>query len=65
VRCSNTFLLLYEYVEDMSVRRTSFRAAHLALSQMHKEQGKVVMGGAFSDAVRAPLPTVWCVACCV
>lgn len=49
----STFLLLYEYVEDMTVRRTSYRAAHLALAQFHKEQGKVVMGGAFADAAGA------------
>lgn len=49
-------MLLYEYPKDMKVRRDPYRAGHLALAQKLKDEGKLLSGGAFSDAVRATRP---------
>jgi uncharacterized protein YciI len=44
-----TYLLLYDYVEDMLERRTPHREAHLARVQSQRDAGNIVMAGAFGD----------------
>jgi len=43
------YIVKYTYVEDAGVKRTPFRAEHLALAQKYKKEGKLVMGGALAD----------------
>jgi uncharacterized protein len=46
------YLLLYEYVEDMSERRGPYREGHLARIASERERGRVVMAGALGDPPR-------------
>jgi uncharacterized protein len=52
-----TYLLLYDYVEDMPERRTPHREAHLAHIQAQRDAGNIVMAGAFDPPVGGAL--VW------
>jgi hypothetical protein len=41
------FALQYEVVEDYVERRQPFRAEHLALAEVERAAGRLVLGGAF------------------
>ena len=43
------FMLQYSYVEDVEVKRAPHRASHLGLASQYKRDGRLVMGGAYSD----------------
>ncbi len=43
------FILFYDYVEDIGEKRAPFRDGHLALLGKYAEQGKLVLGGAYTD----------------
>jgi uncharacterized protein len=45
------YLLFYDVVADYPVRRTPFRAAHLAYARPFIERGELVLGGALADPV--------------
>lgn len=45
------FLLNYKYVENVVEKRAPFRADHLNLAKTYKDNGKLLMGGAFADPV--------------
>jgi uncharacterized protein YciI len=44
------YLLSYEFVENMTDRRTPYRAAHLALASAAHARGDLVLAGAFAEA---------------
>jgi uncharacterized protein YciI len=48
-------LLVYEYVEDMAERRAPHRDAHLALIREHRQDGRLVIGGAIGVPVHGGL----------
>ncbi|ACG73626.1 YCII-related protein [Anaeromyxobacter sp. K] len=41
------FALLYETVPDYVQRRAAFRAEHLALAQQARQEGRLLLAGAF------------------
>jgi uncharacterized protein YciI len=43
------FALRYQVVSDYIMRRTQYRAEHLALAKAAHERGDLVMAGAFAD----------------
>ena len=43
------YVLLYDYVKDVAERRTPFRQTHLGMLGKLKDEGKVLMAGAWSD----------------
>jgi len=43
------FVLLYEYVSDVAERRAPHRPGHLGLLTKLKDEGKVVMAGAWNN----------------
>jgi uncharacterized protein len=45
------YLLFYDVVGDYVVRRTAFRAEHLAQARAAVERGELVLGGALADPV--------------
>jgi uncharacterized protein YciI len=45
------YLLFYEVVEDYSVRRLAFRAAHLAHARRAHQNGNLILAGAFANPV--------------
>jgi len=47
---SKTFILEYEYVQDIIEKRTPFRAEHLALANDYVDKKMCVGGGPFADA---------------
>ncbi len=42
-------LLIYTYVEDMLAKRGPHREAHLARIEAARQDGKLLIGGAFGD----------------
>ena len=44
-----TFLLLYEYVDNMGERRAPHREAHLAHIKASQEAGEIFVVGAYGD----------------
>lgn len=46
-----TFLLLYEYVDNMGERRAPHREAHLAHIKASQEAGEIFVVGAYGDPV--------------
>lgn len=44
-----TYILFYEYVDDMLERRAPHREAHLDHVQAHKYEGNVIMAGALGE----------------
>jgi hypothetical protein len=44
-----TYMLLYDYVDDMLERRTPHRDAHLAHVQSQRDAGHIVMAGPLGD----------------
>lgn len=44
-------MLTYKYVPDVVTKRTPFRAAHLQLAQQYSSEGKLLLGGAFTDPI--------------
>jgi uncharacterized protein len=46
-----TWLLLYEYVEEMAEKRTPHREAHLAHLFAAREAGQLLIAGAYGDPV--------------
>lgn len=53
-----TYLLLYEYVDDVLERRPPHREAHLAAVQTARDAGHIMMAGAFGDP-RSGAALVW------
>lgn len=45
------YILFYDVVDDYVARRTSLRAAHLALVREAYDRGEVVLAGALADPV--------------
>lgn len=43
------YLLFYDYVEDVLVRRTPYREEHLRLAREAHARGELVMGGAYAE----------------
>jgi len=43
------YLVFYEYVEQMEIKRKPVREAHLAMARSFKEKGIFVAGGAYGD----------------
>lgn len=48
---SRFFMLTYKYVPDVVTKRAPFRAAHLQLAQQYASEGKLLLGGAFTDPI--------------
>jgi uncharacterized protein YciI len=48
-------ILQYEYVPDMSEKRTPYRQAHLDLIAAYHGDGRILMGGAVGDPPSAGL----------
>jgi uncharacterized protein len=46
---TETYLLLYTYVDDMADRRGPYREAHLERIRAEKDAGRVVMAGALGS----------------
>ena len=46
---TNTYLLLYTYVEDMADRRGPYREAHLERIRAERDAGRVIMAGALGS----------------
>jgi uncharacterized protein YciI len=44
-----TYILFYDYVDNMLERRAPYREEHLARVQAHREEGSIVMAGALGD----------------
>jgi uncharacterized protein len=44
-----TYILFYEYVDDMIDRRGPYRQDHLEHIQAHHSEGNIVMAGALGD----------------
>ncbi|MGZ4184520.1 MAG: YciI family protein [Solirubrobacteraceae bacterium] len=44
-----TYMLLYDYVEDMLERRTPHRDAHLAHVKTQRDAGHIVLAGPLGD----------------
>jgi uncharacterized protein YciI len=47
-----TWLLLYQYVENMTERRTPHRQAHLAHLLAEREAGHLLVAGAYGEPVQ-------------
>jgi uncharacterized protein YciI len=43
------YVLLYDYAKDVAERRGPYRPGHLALLNQLKDDGKLVMAGAWTD----------------
>ena len=43
------YVLLYDYVKDVAERRAPLRQTHLGLLNKLKDEGKVLMAGAWND----------------
>jgi uncharacterized protein YciI len=48
-------LLVYEYVEDMTTRRTPYREAHLELIRRYHADGRLVIAGGIGVPVHGGL----------
>lgn len=51
----NYYALIYETVDDYVARRAEFRELHLRIAREAREQGDLVLGGAFDDPVDSAL----------
>ncbi len=45
------FLLMYDYVDNVTELRKPFREGHLALAQSYVARGELLLGGAYADPV--------------
>lgn len=45
------YLLFYDVVPDYAIRRTAFRAAHLAYGGEFVARGELLLGGALADPI--------------
>ena len=45
------FLLIYDFVDDYTDRRTKFRSAHLEAAWASADRGELMLGGALADPV--------------
>ncbi len=45
------FLLNYKYVDNVVEKRAPLRSDHLSLAKKYKDNGKLLMGGAFADPI--------------
>lgn len=48
---SKYFILTYTYVPDVLTKRVPIRPAHLQHAQQYVSDGKLLLGGAFTDPV--------------
>jgi uncharacterized protein YciI len=52
---ARTFMLTYTYVPEMTERRQPHRAAHLARLESARDEGLLLLAGAFADPVDGAL----------